>query len=54
MVNDVAERGDVVILWGGLLFWGGYHVAPVWRAPGFDWTFLTTLLVGGCFVRTLF
>jgi len=44
-----------VTLWcaGRLLFWIGYHVAPHWRAPGFDWTFLTSVLLAGWFVSTL-
>ncbi len=45
-----------VAVWcaGRLLFWAGYHVAPHWRAPGFDWTLMTAALLGGCFVYTLF
>lgn len=44
-----------VTLWctGRLMFWIGYHVAPHWRAPGFDWTFLTSWLLAGWFVYTL-
>jgi hypothetical protein len=44
-----------VTLWcaGRLMFWIGYHVAPRWRAPGFDWTFLTTWLLAGWFLATL-
>lgn len=45
-----------VTIWcvGRLLFWAGYHVAPHWRAPGFDWTLLTTTLLAGWFAYTLF
>lgn len=34
------------VLWtaGRALFWGGYHVALHWRAPGFDWTFGTAAM----------
>ena len=39
---------------GRLMFWAGYHVAPHWRAPGFDWTFWTSGVVAGWFVCTLF
>lgn len=44
-----------VTLWcsGRLLFWFGYHKAPVWRAPGFDWTLNSTLLVVGWLGVTL-
>lgn len=44
-----------VTLWctGRLMFWIGYHVAPHWRAPGFDWTFLTSWLLAGWFIYTL-
>lgn len=38
---------------GRVMFWVGYHVAPHWRAPGFDWTFNTTCLLAGWFVYTL-
>ena len=45
-----------VTLWcaGRLMFWIGYHIAPHWRGHGFDWTFLTTSLLAGWFVVTLF
>jgi len=41
-----------VLIWssGRLLFWGGYHLAPHWRAPGFDWTFYTTALLAAWYV----
>ena len=41
-----------VAIWcaGRLMFWGGYHVAPHWRAPGFDWTFYTSALLAGWYV----
>jgi hypothetical protein len=44
-----------VTLWcaGRVMFWIGYHVAPHWRAPGFDWTFLTSNLLAGWFIYTL-
>ena len=44
-----------VTLWcaGRMMFWIGYHIAPHWRAPGFDWTFLTTWLLAGWFIYTL-
>jgi hypothetical protein len=44
-----------VTLWcaGRVMFWIGYRVAPHWRAPGFDWTFMTTTLLAGWFVYTL-
>ena len=38
---------------GRLMFWAGYHVAPHWRAPGFDWTFLTSLTLVLAFLATL-
>ena len=38
---------------GRLMFWVGYHVAPHWRAPGFDWTFNTSCLLAGWFLYTL-
>ena len=38
---------------GRVMFWVGYHVAPHWRAPGFDWTFNTTCLLAGWFLYTL-
>lgn len=38
---------------GRVLFWIGYHIAPHWRAPGFDWTFYTTSLLAGWFIYTL-
>jgi hypothetical protein len=43
-----------VTLWcaGRLMFWIGYHVAPHWRGPGFDWTFLTSCVVAGWLVST--
>jgi hypothetical protein len=43
-----------VTIWcaGRLMFWGGYHVAPPWRAPGFDWTFYTSAVLAGWFVYT--
>ena len=36
-----------VSLWcmGRLFFWVGYRKALIWRAPGFDWTLNTALLV---------
>lgn len=42
-------------LWcaGRLLFWAGYRVNVVWRAPGFDWTLNTTLVVLVWFALTL-
>lgn len=42
-------------LWctGRVMFWIGYHIAPHWRAPGFDWTFYTTSLLAGWFIYTL-
>lgn len=45
-----------VALWcsGRVLFWLGYHRSGVWRAPGFDWTLNSTLLVLGWFVATWF
>lgn len=39
---------------GRVMFWIGYHVAPRWRGPGFDWTFNTSVLLAGWFVYTLF
>jgi len=46
----------IVTLWctGRLLFWIGYRHSIIWRAPGFDWTFNTTLCALGWFVTTLF
>ncbi len=43
-----------VAVWcaGRVMFWGGYHVAPHWRAPGFDWTFYTSALLAGCYLST--
>lgn len=43
-----------VTIWcaGRLMFWAGYHVAPPWRAPGFDWTFYTSALLAGWFIYT--
>ncbi len=43
------------LLWcvGRVMFWVGYHIAPHWRAPGFDWTFYTTSLLAGWFIYTL-
>jgi hypothetical protein len=43
-----------VAIWcaGRVLFWAGYHVAPPWRAPGFDWTFYTSALLAAWFLRT--
>jgi MAPEG family len=43
-----------VTIWcvGRLLFWAGYHVAPAWRAPGFDWTFYTSALLAAWFLYT--
>jgi hypothetical protein len=43
-----------VTIWcaGRLMFWVGYHVAPHWRAPGFDWTLYTSALLAGWFVYT--
>lgn len=43
-----------VTLWcaGRVLFWLGYHKSPLWRMPGFDWTFNTSLLVSGWLVST--
>jgi hypothetical protein len=38
---------------GRVMFWIGYHVAPQWRAPGFDWTIDTSILLAGWFVYTL-
>lgn len=38
---------------GRVMFWVGYHVAPHWRAPGFDWTISTTFLLAGWFLYTL-
>lgn len=38
---------------GRLMFWVGYHVAPHWRGPGFDWTISTSFLLAGWFVYTL-
>jgi hypothetical protein len=38
---------------GRVMFWIGYHVAPHWRAPGFDWTLDTSFLLAGWFVYTL-
>ncbi|HQR53884.1 MAG TPA: MAPEG family protein [Burkholderiales bacterium] len=38
---------------GRIMFWVGYHVAPHWRAPGFDWTFNTSCLLAGWFLYTL-
>jgi len=41
-----------VAVWctGRVMFWVGYHVAPQWRAPGFDWTFYTSTLLAGWYV----
>jgi len=43
-----------VTVWcaGRVMFWVGYHVAPHWRAPGFDWTFYTSALLAGTYVGT--
>ncbi len=43
-----------VAVWctGRALFWGGYHIAPNWRAPGFDWTFYTCALLAAWYVST--
>ena len=43
-----------VAVWctGRVLFWGGYHIAPHWRAPGFDWTFYTCALLAAWYVGT--
>jgi len=38
---------------GRLLFWAGYHIAPRWRAPGFDWTMLTAILAAGWLIYTV-
>jgi hypothetical protein len=38
---------------GRVMFWVGYHVAPHWRAPGFDWTFNTSCLLAGWFLYSL-
>jgi hypothetical protein len=38
---------------GRVMFWVGYHVAPHWRAPGFDWTFNTSCLLAGWFLYML-
>jgi hypothetical protein len=45
-----------VALWcfGRVAFWIGYRIKIEWRSPGFDWTFLTTTLLLGWFVVTLF
>jgi uncharacterized membrane protein YecN with MAPEG domain len=37
-----------------VMFWIGYQVKIEWRSPGFDWTFLTTTLLLGWFLVTLF
>jgi hypothetical protein len=44
-----------VLIWcaGRVMFWRGYHVAPHWRGPGFDWTICTSGLLAGWFVWTL-
>ena len=44
-----------VSIWcvGRVMFWGGYHVAPHWRAPGFDWTICTSCLLAGWFLYPL-
>jgi hypothetical protein len=44
-----------VTLWcsGRVMFWIGYHIAPHWRAPGFDWTYYTAVLLAGWFLYTL-
>jgi hypothetical protein len=44
-----------VTVWcaGRLLFWAGYHVAPPWRAPGFDWTFYTSALLAAWFLYAM-
>jgi hypothetical protein len=44
-----------VSIWclGRVMFWRGYHVAPHWRGPGFDWTICTSGLLAGWFVYTL-
>ncbi len=43
-----------VAVWcsGRVLFWAGYHIAPHWRAPGFDWTFYTSALLAAWYVST--
>lgn len=38
---------------GRLLFWGGYHVEPVWRAIGMDWTTCVAMLTAAWLVLTL-
>ncbi|HET7540795.1 MAG TPA: MAPEG family protein [Polyangiaceae bacterium] len=45
-----------VTLWctGRLLFWAGYRQSVVWRAPGFEWTFNTSLVVLAWYAVTLF
>jgi peptidoglycan/LPS O-acetylase OafA/YrhL len=42
-------------LWcaGRVMFWAGYHVAPHWRSPGFDWTFCTSVVLAAWFVLSL-
>jgi hypothetical protein len=54
-VGQVKLLPIAVTAWclGRVMFWIGYHVAPHWRAPGFDWTFNTSILLAGWFVYTL-
>ncbi len=54
-VGQVKLLPIAVTAWclGRLMFWIGYHVAPHWRAPGFDWTINTSFLLAGWFVYTL-
>lgn len=48
--------GLLMGLWcmGRLMFWAGYHQALHRRAPGMDWTILTTMCAAVLFVMTLF